>query len=64
MDLWEDDVPWGNMAITSLKVITDHTYGHQNKLIAQLAMRAHCLPRARSCMELQLWGNMSLWPDV
>jgi hypothetical protein len=20
MDLWEDDVPWGNMAITSLKV--------------------------------------------
>lgn len=20
MDLWEDDVPWGNMAITALKV--------------------------------------------
>lgn len=22
MDLWEDDVPWGNMAITALKVGT------------------------------------------
>jgi hypothetical protein len=21
MDLWEDDVPWGNMAITALKVL-------------------------------------------
>jgi hypothetical protein len=20
MDLWEDDVPWGNMSITALKV--------------------------------------------
>jgi hypothetical protein len=20
MDLWEDDVPWGNMAVTALKV--------------------------------------------
>uniref|UniRef100_A0A383VIS3 chloroplast protein-transporting ATPase n=1 Tax=Tetradesmus obliquus TaxID=3088 RepID=A0A383VIS3_TETOB len=29
MDLWEDDVPWGNMAITSLKAYQYYTCGVQ-----------------------------------